>query len=118
MEPSLFGRYPIKFAKIDVSGSGANPVVTAVSGKHIRVVAFFGVAGGAVTVKFQSSSTDLTGLMSLAANGGVSAEGDQGLFQTAEGEVLNVTLGGAVQFGGGISYTEVEGAAITAGDLA
>lgn len=97
----------IEDAVIDASGSGDNEIVAAVAGKSIRVVAFFMVAGAAVTAKFRSGSTDISGPLPLAANGGVSAEARHGLFQTNPGEALNLNLGSAVQVGGALTYAEV-----------
>ena len=107
----------IKFAKIDVSTSGASPIVAAVAGVKIRAISFFAVAGGAVEVKWQSDSTDLTGFMAVAVNGGISAESDPGLFETAEGEILNINIGSNIQVGGGLVYILIKGASIVAGDL-
>lgn len=104
----------MKFAKIDVSSSGSNTIVSAVTGKKIRVLAYTIIAAGAVTAKWQSASTDLSGAMSLAANGGAApsisilAPGNMiGLFETAPGEALNLNLGGAVNVAGHMTYIEV-----------
>lgn len=95
--------------KIDASSSGNNTLVAAASGYKIRVVDYLLVAGGAVNAKFQSgaSGTDLTGLMDFNASGqGARAvqANDEGLFETAAGELLNLNLSGAVQVGGHMSY--------------
>jgi hypothetical protein len=101
---------PIKEAVISASSSGDNTLVAAVTGKRIRVLQFTLVAAGAVTVRFESaaSGTALTGVMSLAANAGISTTWcPVGHFHTIAGELLNLELGGAVQVGGWLKYQEV-----------
>ena len=104
----------MKFAKIDASASGNNEIVAAVTGKRIRVVGYTIIATGTVTVKWRSASTDLSGGMALAANGGttpsvsvLSPAGMFGVFQTEPGEALNLNLSGAVAVGGHLVYVEV-----------
>ncbi len=105
MEPSMFGRYPIKFAEIDNGGSsGDTTVVSGVTGKVIVVTSFWLVAAGATTVTFKSASTEITGGAAIAANGGVSAHGDFGLFETASGEDLNLNSSAAASVGGSMAY--------------
>ena len=84
-------------------------LVAAVEGKKIRVLGFFFVCTGAVTVVFKSATTALTGVMSFGANAVASAqagrnESEPFLFETVAGEALNVTLGGSVQVSGTINY--------------
>ena len=96
-------------APIIASASGATQLVAAVPGKKIRVLSYVIVANGAVNVKFQSASTDLTGLLYFAANGGaVSGMEGLGCFQTAVGEALNVHLSGNVAVGGHLTYVVVD----------
>lgn len=104
----------MKFAKIDVSNAGANTVVTGVPTKKIRVLSYVIIAAGAVTAKWQSGTTDLSGAMPLAANGGAApsisilAPGAMiGLFETAAGDSLVLNLGGAVNVSGHLTYIEV-----------
>lgn len=83
--------------------AGTNELVAAVTGKRIKVFSYAVVATGAGTVKFQSASTDLTGAMSFAANGGIScAPGDDPWFATAAGEALNIVTSGSAA--GHLSY--------------
>ncbi len=97
-----------KFAAITASASGATVVVAAVASKKIRVISYVVVANAAVNIKFQSNSTDKTGLLYLAANGGVSgAYAPTGHFETASGEALNINLSAAVAVGGHVTYVEV-----------
>jgi hypothetical protein len=99
-----------KFAAISASSSGNNTIVSAVSSKKIRVIAFNFIANAAVNAKWQSGAggTDLTGLYYLAANGGISAPlNDYGYFETASNTLLNLNLSGAVAVGGVLTYIEV-----------
>jgi hypothetical protein len=97
----------VKFAQISAAASA--DVVAAVPGKKIRVLQYKVVVDAAMTVKFQSgASTDLTGAMPFAANGGSSDPySPVGLFETAVGEKLNVVLVGAGNIAGHLSYQEV-----------
>jgi hypothetical protein len=104
----------IKTAVISASASGNTEVVAAVAGKRIRVLQYRLVCGGDVTVKFRSASTDITGGMPFATNGGISAgapvQTPAGLlfeFQTAPGEALNINLSAAIAVGGHLTYQEV-----------
>lgn len=104
----------MKFAKIDASASGDNSIVAAVTGRRIRVVGYTIIASGAVTAKWRSASTDISGGMALAANGGaapavsvISPGGLFGVLQTEPGEALNLNLGAAVSVGGHLTYIEV-----------
>jgi len=104
----------MRFAKIDASASGDNQVVAAVAGKRIRVISYTLITSAAVTAKWRSASTDITGGMAFAANGGsepsvsiLSPGGIFGLFQTEPGEALNLNLSSAVAVGGHLVYIEV-----------
>lgn len=102
--------YTIKFATIAVSGSGNNTLVSAVTGKKIRVLNYVFMASGTVNAKFQSgaSGTDLTGLFYMVANTGASSGVNKyGHFETAAGSLLNFNLSGATAVGGHLSYIEV-----------
>ena len=95
----------VLYAKIDAATVGANLLVAAATGKIIRVVGFALVSAAANTVTMQSGSTALTGAMSFAANGGVSApQSTAGLFQTTAGAALNMSLGSAGQVSGWLVY--------------
>jgi hypothetical protein len=99
-----------KFAKISTSSSGASTVVSAVTGKKIRVLRLTLIANEAVNVKFQSHTTltDLTGLHYLAANGGwVEPYCPPGIFETLSGEALDINLSAAVAVGGSLTYIEL-----------
>ncbi|MBA3755982.1 MAG: hypothetical protein H0X02_07060 [Nitrosomonas sp.] len=98
----------ILFASVSIASSGANLLVSASATKKIKVLHYTLVADAAVTVKFQSGSTDLTGAMSFSANGGTSSPTGTAaggwLLETAVNEALNLNLGGAVGVRGHISY--------------
>jgi hypothetical protein len=97
-----------KYAKIDLANTAT--VVAAVAGKRIRVISLFLLTSAAVTVRFDTGigGNTLTGAMALPANGGiVLPENHRGWFQTSIGELLRITLGGAVQVSGALVYMEV-----------
>lgn len=98
-----------KFAKITASASGNTSVVALVASKKIRVLQMVFTGNGAVNVKFQSNTTDITGLTYIGAAGGGIAPpfSPLGLFETAAGEALNINLSGAVAVGGTLVYVEV-----------
>jgi len=106
----VFDSLNIKRAVIDHASSGDNTLVAAVTGKKIRVLALFLVAGGAVTVRFESgaSGTALTGQMAIAANADlVLPWNPAGWFETAAAALLNLELSGAVSVDGALLYEEV-----------
>lgn len=98
----IASRAGIQHASISVS-SGTTALVAAVSGKRIRVYSYALVLTSAGTAKFQSASTDKTGAMSFAANGGIScAPGDSPWLSTASGEALNIVTTASAE--GHLSY--------------
>lgn len=102
--------YTPKFAKITASSSGATTIVSAVTSKKIRVLAWSLVCNAAVNVKWQShvTPTDLTGLHYFGANGGISVPlSPVGHFETVAGEALDINLSGAQAVGGSLVYIEV-----------
>jgi hypothetical protein len=100
--------WPIKFAPIAAAGSGDNSLVAAVTGKRFRVHAFALSFAGTVDAKFQSAASDLTGLFYGVANNQVVAPYcEEGLFQTAVGEALELNLSAAIAVGGYLVYSEV-----------
>lgn len=112
MRTAFYKNAIIRTAAINTAASGATSLVSAVAGNNIVVLAYHFSAAGAVNVKFQSASTDLTGAMTCAT--GVphdAASTDYGLFQTATNEALNINLSGAVQVSGHIVYIVVDNVA-------
>lgn len=106
-EPTLTGRFPVKFGKIDTAASGDTTLLAADTENHIRIIGFFLVASGSVAVKFKSGATDLTGGMALAANGGVTAESQNGVMTVNKGEAFVINLGSAIQVSGAFSYIKL-----------
>lgn len=101
---------PVKFAPISASAAGATPVVAAVANRRIRVLSYVLTASGAVNAKFQSGSTDVSGLLYFddAGRSVSAAFSPVGHFQTAAGEALNINLSGATAVGGHLTYIEVD----------
>ena len=103
--PSRFG-FQINWAPIDVASSGDNTLISAVTGCRIVVVSLFVLAGGSISIKFQSSTTsDLTGPIALTGSEGfVLAQSEHGWFATVSGELLNLNTTTAAQVSGSIGY--------------
>lgn len=99
-------------ANIAASQTDAN-VVTAVSGKRIRVIGLVVMAGGTATnVTFNSkpggSGVAISMLFACGANGGaVLPFNPVGWFQTVSGEGLTVTTGSGATTGIQVVYIEV-----------
>lgn len=102
----------VKRAVIDGATSGDNTLVSAVTGKKIRVLACFAMmTGTAVTIRFESAAggTALTGQMQPTQGGGfVLPYNPVGWFETAEAELLNMELSGAQSVDGVLVYVEVD----------
>lgn len=99
-----------KFVTIAASSSGNNTLIAAVAGKKIRVLSYTLVAASSVTATFQNgaSGTAISGIMSFAANGGVSVPfSPVGHFETSISTLLNLSLSGAVSVAGHLCYVEV-----------
>lgn len=101
-----------KFAVIDAASAGDNTLVSAVTGKKIRVTSLYLVNGHTATqtIRFESGAggTALSGQMIFAANGGVVLPyNPAGWFETAASTLLNLELAGATTVDGGLTYVEV-----------
>ena len=95
---------------ITASASGANTVITGQTGYRIRVISYVIVGSGTVNAKWQSGSTDLSGLLYLGQSTGVAApEVDKGHFETNSGESLNLNLSAATAVGGHITVSVFPG---------
>lgn len=95
------------YLEIDHAASGSNTVLAAQgAGNRIYVVSYVLIADAAVTAEWRTAATGISGAMSLAANGGVSAIGQPSspLLRTAANEALNLNLGGAVGVRGHLTY--------------
>lgn len=96
--------------KISAASSGNNTLLAAVTGYAIRVHSLQIVAAGAVTVDIQSGATgtSLTGVMSLITGVPLIMDFEkEGILQTAVSTLLNMSLGGAVQVSGRLTYSLV-----------
>jgi hypothetical protein len=99
-------------AAIAAASSGDNTIVAAVTGKKIRVQRYEISASGAVNAKWRSGTTDVTGLLYLAAAGSTAdadaadaQAGDDFLFETVAGQALVLNLSAAVAVGGFVDYS-------------
>jgi hypothetical protein len=95
------------YVSINVSSSGGTTLLAAVSAKKIRVLAYSLVCDAAVAVKFNdgAAGTALTGAMSFAANGGISAPFcPAGHFQGTTNTLLEINLSAAVGVRGHLTY--------------
>lgn len=100
-----------KFATFSTSTATTNvPVVTAVSGKKIRVLAARINADGDTDAHFRSASTAISGLAYLPASGAGCGWSycPLGRFETAVGEALNVYQSAAIAISGEVTYVEVD----------
>ena len=100
----------VKRFVITASSSGQNEIVAAVTGKRIRVLSYNYVCNGTVNVAWRSGATTVIGGLGyfVANTGKVCPKNEDGWFQTAVGEALNVNLSGAVAIGGEGTYLEVD----------
>ena len=97
----------VQYAPINATTSGDTQIVPAVSGKRIRVIAYAVIANATVSIKFRSDTTDITGSMRVVEGGGIAHAYDGGLFQTADGEALNINLSTNATVGGYVVYREI-----------
>lgn len=103
----------MKYAKIDVAGTGNETVITGVAGKKIRVLDYLVTSGSNASVTWKSTSgTAHSGALKIAANGNIVAVGGYptpaglfGLFETVAGEGL--VLDANVACGGHLTYQEI-----------
>jgi hypothetical protein len=99
-------------AAVSATADGANEIVAAQgAGKKIRVLGYVIVASATNGVKWQSGSTDKSGVMPFGANGGASAplstDPEVFWFETAANEALNLNNGTGVDTFGHVTYTVV-----------
>lgn len=95
------------FANINVSSSGVNALIAAVTGGRVHIQGLSLVAADAVTVTIEDTDgNNLIGPMAFAANGGIALPPtEKGYQQTEAGKGVQILLSGAVQVGGSITYT-------------
>lgn len=92
------------------AASGDQTILTAVSGKKIRVLGYALVTDTASALTWESGgSTAISGVMTFAANGGISAVPSKwGWFSTLDGESLVLNVGTAATVGGHVTYAIVD----------
>ena len=103
----------MKYAKIDVAGTGNETIIPAVAGKKFRVLDYLVTSANNATVAWKSSAgTALSGDMHIASNGNIVAVGGYptpagmfGLFETLPGEGL--LLDATHACGGHLTYQEI-----------
>lgn len=97
----------VNFAPIGLGLAGGENatgiVVSAITGRSIEVVDYVVVAEKATTIEFLGASTPLVSGVHIAANGGISANSVDGLFETAQGVNLQISTSSGV-LGGHVSY--------------
>ena len=102
-------------APIAAALNGSNEIIAAPpAGYKFRVIAFVLSFSGTVNAKFQSASTDLSGLIygilgtqSPSPTLPRSIAGPMPQFTTAPGEALNLNLSGATAVGGFVAYEKI-----------
>lgn len=88
-------------AYVNATASGNTELVAAQgAGVRIRLLALFVLTDAAVSIKFQSATTDVSAVWALVANGGfVLPVNPHGWLQTNANEALNVNLSGIANVG-------------------
>jgi len=99
------------YAAISANTAGDNTVVSAVTGKKIRVQSYTIAASDTVSLTWKSGTTAISGAMPVAANGALTvtagaatATGLDGVLQTAGGDALVLALSGNIAVGGHLRY--------------
>jgi hypothetical protein len=97
------------FVDIDAASSGNNTIVAAQGASNaILVLAVVLVAsGGANTCTWVSGSTDISGGMGFAENGGYSLSSEFGVLKTGDNEALILNLSAATSVDGHLVYVVV-----------
>lgn len=94
-------------ASISAASSGDNTLVSATAAQTARIFRIVLVASGAVSIKFKTGSTDLTGAMSLVSGGAIVLDMQSDpWFVTGTNEAFIANLSAAVQISGSIWYTK------------
>ena len=83
--------------------AATNDVIAAVTGKKIIVTSLVLVCAAANSVNWEDGTTDISGVMSFAANGGYSLSGSR-LLETTAGATLALTQTGATVVSGHLTY--------------
>ena len=92
------------------AASGDQTILSAVSGKKIRVLGYALVTDTASALTWESGgSTAISGAMTFAANGGIAAPPSKwGYIETLDGESLVLNVGTAATVGGHVTYVLVD----------
>ena len=98
----------ISEAALNFASSGDNTIVSASSGKIVRIFRIFFVVAGDVNVKMKDGAgTDLTAAMTMKTGGSFVLDYDSfPWFSTVAGNAFLINLSGAVQVSGRIYYTQ------------
>ncbi len=107
-EATIFGRFPVKKAKIDESTSGEKVIVAAVTGKSIRVISIMMTLDAADDLTWRSNTIDITGPMDFPISGGLTHSERTGLFWTEIGEDLRLNIATGAQVSGVLTYIEID----------
>lgn len=100
-----------KFQFRNISATADTTLVSAVTGKKIRVHALVVVASAADTFRLESGTggTQIFPTLNLGANGGVVLPFSKaGWCETAAGALLNAETGATANFGVQVVYSEVD----------
>ena len=92
---------------VDATASG-NTQVVAAQGENVRILVYAVavISNTAITVRFQSGTTNISAGFPVSANGGwVMSENRKGWFQTEPNEALNINLSGAATVGCQITWS-------------
>lgn len=102
------GKTSISFSNIAASAT-ATSLISAVTGKKLRVHALVMVTGATATnATFNSASSAITCLFANGSNSGAALPFlERGWFETVSGEALTVTTGAGSTTGFQIVYSEV-----------
>jgi hypothetical protein len=98
----------IKYTKIEQASAGTNTIISAVSGKKLRILAYAISLSAAGTVKFlNTGGADLTGIMPVGTTPATCAGSVWGpLFETTVGVGLDITsVTGSAH--GHLTYSEI-----------
>ncbi len=99
-----------KFSPITAWVSGSTTIISAVTGKKLRILSYSIVCSGSTGFRWRSHTTtaSATGNMVFSANGGISVGNSPfGHFETVSGEALDVYLSTSASVGGHLTYLEV-----------
>lgn len=102
----LYSRLPhLQSVAISFSASGDNEIVPAQTGKRILIHRLFLVCASATNLTFKRGSTNLSGAVPMAANGGITFDiTGEPWFTTNPSEAFNINSSSGVQVSGTCYY--------------